>query len=497
MSAALSTDRPLPAPGPRRGQSATGATPSAPGSPPGGAWPAREARGADEGPHPASSRGERVPGTGGRTSPAPTSPPSPAPTGPPSPAPTSPPSPAPTGPPLLGPDDVADVLVVGGGIVGLTAAWRASRAGLSVVVLDPAPGDGATHAAAGMLAPVTEADFGEEAALRLGADSAARWPGFAAELEADSGVDVGLRATGTLTLAYDGDDLTLGRRVRALQEAWGLDSTEVTVTAAREREPLVGQRVAGAFWAPGDHQVDPRAVHRALTAALARDRRAVVVRRLALRLLRSTGPDAPVTGALDDAGHEHRARTVILAAGADSSVLLDGVPEVVAPTRPVKGQTLRLDAPPWFTLDHVVRGTVQGRAVYVVPRTPRPDGRREVVVGATSEEHPDDRRATAGGVFALLRDARALLPGLDECALVEVTPRVRPGTPDNLPLLGPTTVPGLVLATGHYRNGVLLAPVTGAAVDAILAGSPVPSAVAAIDPMRFSPTPTPALDPAK
>ncbi|MFE4465943.1 glycine oxidase ThiO [Oerskovia sp. NPDC056781] len=387
------------------------------------------------------------------------------------------------------PDGVADVLVVGGGIVGLAAAWRASRAGRRVTVLDPAPGDGATHAAAGMLAPVTEADFGEQAALRLGADSAARWSAFAAELEADSGLGVGLRATGTLTLAYDGDDLALGRRVRALQEAWGLDSTEITVAAAREREPLVGQRVAGAFWAPGDHQVDPRAVHRALTAALAQDPRAAVVHRRAVRLLRSPGPGAPVTGALDDAGVEHRGGTVVLAAGADSGSLLAGVPEVYAPTRPVKGQTLRLDAPPWFTLDHVVRGIVQGRPVYVVPRTPGPDGHREVVVGATSEEHPDDRRATAGGVFALLRDARALLPGLDELALVEVTPRVRPGTPDNLPLLGTTSVPGLVLATGHYRNGVLLAPVTGATVDALLAGDPLPPAVAAIDPMRFSPTP--------
>lgn len=388
-----------------------------------------------------------------------------------------------------GHDGATDVLVVGGGIVGLTAAWRASRAGLRVTVLDPSPGDGATHAAAGMLAPVTEADFGEKAALRLGADSAARWPAFAAELEADSGLSVGLRTTGTLTLAYDGDDLTLGRRVRALQEEWGLDSTEITVAAAREREPLVGQRVAGAFWAPGDHQVDPRAVHRALAAALARDPRAAVVHRRAVRLLRSTGSGSPVTGALDDAEVEHRAGTVVLAAGADSGSLLVGVPEVCAPTRPVKGQTLRLDAPAWFTLDHVVRGIVQGRPVYVVPRTPGPDGHREVVVGATSEEHPDDRRATAGGVFALLRDARALLPGIDELALVEVTPRVRPGTPDNLPLLGRTCVPGLVLATGHYRNGVLLAPVTGAAIDAVLAGEPLPPPVAAIDPLRFSPAP--------
>src|SRR5690606_6707629 len=148
-------------------------------------------------------------------------------------------------------------------------------------------------------------------------------------------------------------------------------------------------------------------------------------------------------------------------------------PEVRLPVRPVKGMTLRLDAGPQLALEHVVRGTVQGRPVYVVPRGAGTGsgpgsgpGHREAVVGATSEERPDDRRAEAGGVFALLRDARALVPGLDEAALVDVTPRARPATPDNLPLVGSTAAPGLLAAVGHGRNGVLLAPLTA---DAVLA----------------------------
>ena len=379
------------------------------------------------------------------------------------------------------PDGARDVVVVGGGIVGLAVAWRAARAGLTVTVLDPAPGAGATHAAAGMLAPVTEADFGEEAALRLHLAAAAAWPAFAADLRAATGADVGLRTAGTLTLAYDADDLALLRRVLALHAAHGLASHELTVADARRREPYLGPRVAGAAWAPADHAVDPRATHAALLAALGgRDTAgagsatgARVVRASATRLALDAGR---VVGVHADAGRLHRAGAVVVAAGWPSGALLAGVPGVVVPTRPVKGQTLRLDAGPDLALEHVVRGLVQGRPVYVVPRDAEPTGpragHREVVVGATTEENPDDRRATAGGVFALLRDARALLPGIDEAALVEVTPRGRPATPDNLPLVGPTDVPGLHLATGHGRNGILLAPLTADAVVAGLGGLP-------------------------
>ncbi|MBD8078305.1 glycine oxidase ThiO [Cellulosimicrobium arenosum] len=394
------------------------------------------------------------------------------------------------------PQGLRDLVVVGGGIVGLAVAWRAVRAGLTVTVLDPSPGSGATHAAAGMLAPVTEADFGEDAALGLNLAGAAAWPAFAADLTTATGLDVGLRTAGTLTLAYDTDDLALLRRVLALHAVHGLDSRELTLADARRREPHLGSRVAGAAWAPGDHAVDPRATHATLLAGLADEPRAVVVRRAATGLVRDTS--GRVTGVPDAAGHVHAAGAVVLAAGWETGALLAGVPEVRVPTRPAKGQTLRLDAGPDLALEHVVRGVVQGRPIYVVPRAPGTagvgPGHREVVIGATTEENPDDRRASAGGVFALLRDARALLPGIDEAALVDVTPRARPATPDNLPLIGPTDVPGLHVATGHGRNGVLLAPVTADAVVAGLAGTALPGTVAALapaDPARFHPTRTP------
>ncbi len=396
----------------------------------------------------------------------------------------------------------ADVVVVGAGIVGAAVAWRAARAGLRVTVLDPAPGDGATHAAAGMLAPVSETWFGEEPAVRLGLAGQAAWPAFAAELAAElgaeTGADAGLRDTGTLVVAYDADDVAQLRRWLALHSRWSLKSGELALAEARRREPLLGPRVSGAAWVPGDHVADPRATHTALMSALGAHRAAAVVPRAAVRLVRD-GRGA-VVGVTDDAGETRRAGAVVLATGWRAADLVADLP-VAVPVRPVRGQTLRLDAGPDVAPTHMVRGLVQGRPVYVVPRAPgtgRGPGttadHREIVVGATSEEGPDDRRATAGGVFALLRDARALLPGLDESALVEATLRARPGTPDNLPLVGPTEVPGLHLAAGHHRNGVLLAPITADAVVAGLEGGDVPPALAVADPRRFRPAPVPVHD---
>ncbi|MEP7766078.1 glycine oxidase ThiO [Sanguibacter sp. 25GB23B1] len=382
---------------------------------------------------------------------------------------------------------VSDVLVLGGGIIGAVATWRASCLGLSVTCLDPYPGSGATWAAAGMLAPVTEASFGEPELAALCVDSAARWPAFAAELEQASGLDVGLAACGTLAVSYDQGDAQEADRLHALHRGLGLASERLSLAEARGREPFLGSRLSGAFWVSGDHQVDPRATHRALMAVVdgRPGMRSRVVRSAAVRLVRSATGD--VVGAVDENGATHSAGLVVLAAGARSADLLGGVPEVVVPTRAVRGQSIRLDARgvPGFGLRHVVRGTVQMRPVYVVPR---PGG--EVVVGATSEERTDSL-TPAGSVYALLRDARALVPGIDELDFHEVTTGQRPGTPDNLPIIGRTAVPGLAVATGHYRNGVLLAPLTAAALDGLLAGEEtpapdLPAALASVDPLRFS-----------
>jgi glycine oxidase len=241
--------------------------------------------------------------------------------------------------------------------------------------------------------------------------------------------------------------------------------------------------VSGAAWVPGDHRVDPRAVQVALSRVVAA--RGTLVPHAAVSL---TWADGAVVGALDEAGTAYAAGTVVLAAGHASGSLFAG-----APTRPVPGTTLRLDAAADRSPSVVVRGTVQGRPVYAVPRPVRPDGRREVIVGATSDEREDDHLTRAGDVFGLLRDVRALLPEVDDAVLLEAVTRSRPGSPDNAPILG-WAADGLFLATGHHRNGILLTPLTAAAVDQALGAPPGGAdAVAAVeattrfaDPRRFA-----------
>lgn len=373
----------------------------------------------------------------------------------------------------------ADVLVVGRGIVGALAAWRASRAGLRVVCLDPTPGDGATHAAAGMIAPVTEAEFNEHELAALNVASAGAWPALAAELERESGLDVGYRATGILSVAFDHDDARLLARLRDLQRSFDLSVTELGVADARRREALLGPRIAAASWAENDHQVDPRRIMHALDRILA-DRGVTTVGRRAERLVLD---GARVVGAVDDGGDEHRADVVVLAAGLATGPLLAAVDDARVPIRGVKGEIVRLEAAhlPWLCGDRIVRGFVQGRPIYVVGRDTG-----EIVIGATSDERPDDRRVSAGGVFALLRDARAVLPGLDEAELVDFTARARPATPDNAPVFGASERSGVIVAAGHYRHGILLAAATATGFDDLFAGRPLAASWSVADPARFS-----------
>lgn len=369
------------------------------------------------------------------------------------------------------------VLVIGCGVIGATAAWRAAAAGLDVTCMDPAAGSGASRAAAGMLAAVTEADFTEQAVAHINSASAAVWPAFAAAVTGASGHDLDHVRTGSLTVAYDSDDAAELERLTRLQASWGMTVERMDTAAARRHEPLLGPRLAGASWAPDDGQVDPRRLHAALVEAGHR----AGVRMLAVAAERLMGQPHRVTGVLDSAGTEHRADLIILAAATGTAAL--AAPwGVRAPVRPVKGQILRLDGEglPWLAGPRVLRGIVRGRRIYIVVRTDA-----EIVVGATSEEVAD-LRPTAGGVFALLRDARALLPGLDEAPLVESLARARPATPDHLPLVGPTGVAGLTLLTGHHRHGVLQSALTATAVDDLLAGRPLDPAWTPASPSRFA-----------
>lgn len=363
-----------------------------------------------------------------------------------------------------------DVLVVGGGAVGLAAAWRLARDGASVQVLDASGTRGATWAAAGMLAPVSEAVFGEEDLLRLNLAALARFPSFAAELEADAGQEVGLRREGTLVVALDADDRAALSRLSAFRSSLGLVTDELTGSAARRLEPFLTPEVRGAVLASDDLSVHNRRYAGALHAALRRHGVDVVAGR-AEQLLVEGGR---AVGVRADVG-EVRAGTVVLAAGSWSPSL-PGLPaDLVLPVRPVKGQILRLGPSPAVpagspVLSRTVRALVRGTEVYLVPRE---DG--EVVVGATVEERGFDETVTAGAVHELLRDACDLVPVLGELALVECRAGLRPGTPDNGPLVGRAGWEGLVVATGHYRNGILLSALTADAVAALVAGSDAPS----------------------
>jgi glycine oxidase len=364
--------------------------------------------------------------------------------------------------------------VIGAGVIGLSCAWRAASAGLQVTVLDPAPASGASWVAGGMLAPVTEAWPGEESLLELGVESVCRWPGFAEEVAAVAGRPAGLRTEGTVVVATGAGDRAeldtlagyLARLGRAVERLSGRE--------LRRLEPALGPDVRGGLSVPDDLAVDNRMLLAALRAAV--ERAGATVVESAARAVLDDG--TCVTGVRTD-GAELPSDLVLVCAGAHSAALH---PVLHGLVRPVKGEILRLAhragafPPPTRT----VRALVDGRPVYAVPR----DG-GGLVIGATQAETGFDTEVTVGGVRDLLRDAERVLPGIAEYALVESAAGLRPGSRDNLPLVGAVGPEGLLVATGHHRNGMLLAPVTADAVLALLHGRPVPESVRAADPHRF------------
>ncbi|MFH9179457.1 glycine oxidase ThiO [Streptomyces albogriseolus] len=378
----------------------------------------------------------------------------------------------------MSPTRTADVLVVGGGIIGLVTAWRAAQAGLATAVVDPEPGGGAARVAAGMLAAVTELHHGEQTLLGLNLASARRYPDFAAELAECAGQDLGYRRCGTLAVALDADDRAHLRELHALHQRSGLDSQWLTGRECRRLEPMLAPGVRGGLRVDGDHQIDPRRLASALLTAC--ERAGVTVHRAWAERLVVTGDRA--TGVVTADGGELGAAQVVLAGGSWSGRLAGVPPRVLPPVRPVKGQVLRLTMPdrPEPFLSRTVRAVVRGSHVYLVPRESG-----ELVIGATSEEMGWDTTVTAGGVYELLRDAHELVPGLTELPLTETTAGLRPGSPDNAPLLGPTGLDGLLLATGHHRNGVLLTPVTGDAMARVLTTGELPDEALPFTPRRF------------
>jgi glycine oxidase len=381
----------------------------------------------------------------------------------------------------------ADLLVVGGGAIGMAVAWRARNRGMSVTLLERGEcGQATSRVAAGMLAPVAEVEFGEAGrrVLELALRSAELWPSFAQELSAAAGVEVGLTSTGTLLVARDDDEAREAERQLAFRESLGLRVERLRASEARELEPALAPTVRLALSVPDDHAVDPRVVLAALRSACASDgvelREGAAVTRVEL-----DAAGARVTGVALEGGQRVPAERVVLAAGPWSGEL-HGLPaEASVPVRPVKGQILRLRDPAGPGL---VRRIVRFEGGYVLPRG---DGR--YVLGGTVEERGFDLAPTAGAAYEMLRRAHELLPGVSELEIEELSVGLRPGTPDNAPVIGPGLLEGLTWATGHYRNGILLAPLTAELVVGALENAPAARGseplLAACDPLRFSAPP--------
>ncbi|MEA2333689.1 MAG: glycine oxidase [Solirubrobacteraceae bacterium] len=402
----------------------------------------------------------------------------------------------------------ADLLVVGGGVIGLAVAWRARQRGMAVTVLERETiGCGTSRVAAGMLAPVAEAEFGQAArrVLDLGLRSADMWPAFAQELQEASGQRIGFLQTGTLLVARDADEARELERQIAFRDSLGLATNRLRPSQAREREPALAPTLRLALEAPDDHSVDPRLVLAALRKACesvgvqlrehapvarievdaAGERvTGVTLGRLAGGSAASRGgresaarPDQPESASPPDSGELLSTEHVVVASGAWSGQI-EGAAERM-PVRPVRGQLLRLRDPGGAGL---LSSVVRFQGGYLVPRA---GGR--YVLGATVEERGFDVQPDAGGVYELLREAIEVVPGVRELKVEELCAGLRPGTPDNAPAIGRGALEGLTWATGHHRNGILLAPLTAQLVVQLLAGGrPADTLLAACDPRRFA-----------
>jgi glycine oxidase len=364
-----------------------------------------------------------------------------------------------------------DVVVVGGGVIGLACAWRLAQRGAGVVVLERSlPGSGATRVAAGMLAPVGELTFGEPELLELTLAAARLYPEFVAELEAATGESTGYQRLGALHVALDRDEAAQLRRVHDLQRSLDLEVEWLSTRQCRELEPRLAPSFHGGVLAAGEAAIDPRRLTEVLLAAC---RDAGVEVRTGTEVVDGLFEGERLVGVRTASGQSDvqstfdrpldvPAQTVVLASGAWSG-RADWLPEHARPAvRPVKGQVVELRS---RETDPPTCHVLASERVYLVPRA---DGR--LVVGATVEEMGFDTIVTAGGVHELLREAYRLLPEVAEMEFVAATAGLRPGTPNNLPIVGPGAIDGLALATGHYRNGILLAPLAAEIVADYLSG---------------------------
>jgi glycine oxidase len=371
----------------------------------------------------------------------------------------------------------SDVVIVGGGAIGLAVGWRAAQRGLRVTLLERGrPGQATSRVAAGMIAPISEASPFEPELLALGRESARLYPAFVEELTGLTGCDPGYRRFGTLLVARDADEAEALERELAFREQLGLPVRRMLGRQARSLEPALAPTLRLALDIPDDHAIDPRALTLALERAF---RGAGNELRCGAEVTELVTNGGRVAGVRLAGGELVRGAQVVIAAGPWSGQL-GGLPaEARVPLRPVKGQILALRDPAGPGLLSRVMRMQPG---YLVPRG---DGR--YVLGATVEERGFDTSATAGAVFEMLRDAIELVPGVSELVIEELMVGTRPGTADNAPVLGPGAIEGLHWATGHHRHGILLTPITAEIVSRALVGDPVPEVAEPFRPERFVP----------
>ena len=364
--------------------------------------------------------------------------------------------------PIYNPYSNKRVIIVGGGIIGLGIGWQLAKAGCKVSIYERnQAGRAASWAAAGMLAPHAEVHFEERALLRLGVQSCRMYPEWVVELEADSRMDVGYRAEGTLIVGVDRDDARELEHLYESQQLLALKVEWITGAAAREMEPLLSPKITAAIWSSDDHQVDNRAMVNALIQAY-RNANGILHENTSVDKIEIVNGKAEgiwVKGNLEEAD------VIVLAAGCWSGDI-DGLPKAAQPpVRPVKGQMLALQMEEGIVLQKVIRAprAKYPTDVYLVPKD---NGR--LVIGATNEEMEFDTRLTAGGLFELLRGTWEAVPGIYDLPVLETWTGLRPGSRDNAPILGETSVENLIMATGHYRNGILLTPVTAREIASLI-----------------------------
>ena len=365
-------------------------------------------------------------------------------------------------------------VIIGGGIIGLGIGWQLAKAGCDVSIYDRnKAGRKASWAAAGMLSPLAEVNFDERNLLQIGLASYRTYPEWVEELELDSGMSVGFRTEGTLIIALDQDDARELQDLYELQTTLSLPVEWLTGAEARKIEPSLSPRTVAAISCDSDLQVDNRLMVKALIHAF-QEQGGILCEDHPVEGIEIQGETAKgifVHGALVEAD------VVVLAAGCWSP-LIPNLPDAVRPpVRPVKGQmlALKMDEPP------IIQKVIHAPDAYLVPKN---DGR--LLVGATSEEQGFDTQLTAGGMFELLRGAWEALPGIYDFPIVETWVGLRPGSRDNAPILGKTAIENLIMATGHYRKGILLAPTTAREITSLILTDRTSEIITPFQLLRFS-----------